>query len=273
MAPVKHNVLGVLVDSLDEEAAAARVMDAARHGGHFAGAALAVHGVMTAVGDPTYRRRINDMDLVTPDGQPVRWALNLLYHCHLAERVYGPALMQRLLRMAAAEGIGVFLYGSESHVLSALEERICRDLPDLRITGTEPSKFRPAEPAELDEIAGRIAATGAGMVFVGLGCPRQEIFAHAMRPRLAMPVMAVGAAFEYHAGLRRQPPASVQRAGLQWLWRLIAEPRRLWRRYLLLNPLYAGLLGLQAARLWRPSVEPSPLDAFPLEGDGGPVAA
>lgn len=270
---MKHNVLGVLVDSLDEDAAVARVMDAARAGRNFAGAALAVHGVMTAVGDATYRSRLNDLDLVTADGQPVRWALNLLYHCDLRQRVYGPALMQRLLKVASEEGIGVFLYGSEGRVLARLEERISQDCPNLRITGTEPSKFRMAEPRELDDIAARIAASGARLVFVGLGCPRQEVFAHAMRPRLAMPLMAVGAAFDYHAGLRREPPAVVQRAGLHWLWRLAAEPRRLWRRYLLLNPLYTGLLGLQAARLWRPSAEPLPFDALASGGEGGPVAA
>jgi exopolysaccharide biosynthesis WecB/TagA/CpsF family protein len=122
----------------------------------------------------------------------------------------------------------------------------------LQIAGMEPSKFRVAEPGEESAIAERILRSGARVVLVGLGCPRQEAFVHAMRPLVDVPLMAVGAAFDYHAGRLRPAPAWAQRSGLAWVWRLGREPRRLWRRYLLFNLEYLLLLAAQAVRLWRP---------------------
>lgn len=256
----KRSVLGVLVDCLDYDAAVERVLAAARARRPFAGTALAVHGVMEAVADPVLRHRVNHLDLVTPDGQPVRWALNRLYRAALPDRVYGPALMGRLLDRAGAEALPVFFYGSSPEVLDRLVARMRARHPDLRIAGSEASKFREAGPEELDEVGRRISASGAQLVFVGLGCPRQEVFAHEMRERVGIPLLAVGAAFDYHAGTRRHPPAFVQRAGLQWLWRLAIEPRRLWRRYCVLNPLYLLRLSFQATGISRPPTagEPPP---------------
>src|SRR2546429_3845517 len=136
--------------------------------------------------------------------------------------------------------------------------------PALKIAGREPSKFRAARPGELDEIAERVKASGARILLVGLGCPRQEVFAHAVRPVLAMPVLAVGAAFDYHAGQLRRPPEWMQRRGLEWLWRLGLEPGRLWRRYLLLNPAYLARLGAQKAHLWK-AVPSAPATAAPAQ--------
>ena len=255
----KRNVLGVLVDALDYDAALDRLLSAARHGRSLGASALAVHGVMEAARDPVLRYRVNHLELVTPDGQPVRWALNLLHGARLKDRVYGPTLMRKLLERAAAEQLPVYLYGSTSAVLDALVDNLRRRFPALAVAGREPSQFRLGTPAELDEIAARISASGARLVFVGLGCPRQEVLTHELSRRLAVPVLAVGAAFDYHAGFLREPPAVVQRVGLQWLWRLVAEPRRLWRRYCLLNPAYAVRVAAQAAHLLRPSargVEP-----------------
>ncbi|HEY7177020.1 MAG TPA: WecB/TagA/CpsF family glycosyltransferase, partial [Micromonosporaceae bacterium] len=124
-------------------------------------------------------------------------------------------------------------------------------LPALKIAGAEPSKFRSATPGEAEEIAERIRASGARVVLVGLGCPRQEIFAYAMRPLIDAPLLAVGAAFDYHAGLLRKPPAWMQAHALEWLWRLGLEPARLWRRYLVLNPAYLARLAAQKSGLWR----------------------
>jgi N-acetylglucosaminyldiphosphoundecaprenol N-acetyl-beta-D-mannosaminyltransferase len=248
----KRSVLGVLVDALDYDAATDRVVAAARARDHFAGTALAVHGVMTGVDDPAHNARLNAFDLVTPDGQPVRWGLNLLYHTHLPERVYGPELTARVVRRCAAEGLAIYLYGSSDETLDRLVPRLRQLAPGLRVVGAEASKFRPVRPGEEREIAHRIRASGARLVLVGLGCPRQEVFSFALRPLLDMPILAVGAAFEYHAGLRRYPPQWIQRRGLEWVWRLALEPRRLWRRYLVLNPRFAARLGAQLAHLWRP---------------------
>jgi exopolysaccharide biosynthesis WecB/TagA/CpsF family protein len=263
----KHSVLGVMVDVVDYEAAADRVLAAAREHRPLALTALAVHGVMTGVGDPAHGARLNSFDLVTPDGQPVRWALNLLYRAGLPDRVYGPALTLRVLAGCAEQGLPVYLYGSSEHTLDRLVPALAARLPELKIAGAEPSKFRLAAPGEAEQIADRIRSSGARLVLVGLGCPRQEIFAYAMRPLLDAPLLAVGAAFDYHAGLLRIPPPWMQRAALEWLWRFGLEPRRLWRRYLLLNPAYLARLAAQKSRLWRPIPAPAAtgrLASFPV---------
>jgi N-acetylglucosaminyldiphosphoundecaprenol N-acetyl-beta-D-mannosaminyltransferase len=261
----KRNVLGVLVDTVDYEAAAAKVLAAAREHRPLALTALAVHGVMTGVQDRAHGARLNAFDVVTPDGQPVRWALNLLHRAELADRVYGPTLTLRVLEGCADEGLPVYLYGSTAETLDRLVPALTARFPALKVAGAEPSKFRPARPGEPAEIAARIRESGARVVLVGLGCPRQEVFAYAMRPLLGMPLLAVGAAFDYHAGQLRRPPAWMQRHGLEWLWRLGLEPGRLWKRYLLLNPAYLARLGAQKARLWRatpPAPATGPVDSF-----------
>jgi N-acetylglucosaminyldiphosphoundecaprenol N-acetyl-beta-D-mannosaminyltransferase len=263
----KRNVLGVLIDVVDYEAAVSRVVVAARDRRPFALTALAVHGVMTGVSDSAHAARLNSFDLATPDGQPVRWALNLLHRAGLTDRVYGPSLTLRVLDRCAAEGLPVYLYGSTGATLERLAAALIEQLPGLKIVGKEPSKFRLATPGEPEEIARRIRGTGARLVLVGLGCPRQEQFAYAMRPLLDAPLLAVGAAFDYHAGTLRRPPPWMQRYGLEWLWRLGLEPRRLWRRYVLLNPTYLARLAAQLTRLWRPipaAPASEPLQEFPV---------
>lgn len=254
----RHSVLGVLVDAVDYEAACERILTAARERRPYAVAALAVHGVMTGTGDPVHRYRLNHLDMVTPDGQPVRWALNLLHRTGLTDRVYGPALTLHVLRAAEAEGLPVYFYGSRQPVVDALLARLQERFPALRIAGAEPSRFRALSGQERDELVERIKASGARITFVGLGCPRQEVFAYECRTALDMPAVAVGAAFDYHAGLVSEPSPVLQRAGLQWLVRLVQDPRRLWRRYLLLNPAFLALLTAQWSKLWRPDVAGRP---------------
>ena len=263
----KGNVLGVEVSIVDYDAAVDRIMAAARERRHYAVTALAVHGVMTGVQDRAHNARLNSFDLVTPDGQPVRGALNLLHGAALADRVYGPELTLRVLRRAAAEGLPVYLYGSTQPTLDRLVPALEKMFPALKLAGVEGSKFRTAHPGEAAEIAERIKASGARIVLVGLGCPRQEIFTYAMRPLLDMPLLAVGAAFDYHAGLLKNPPPWMQKYALEWLWRLGLEPKRLWRRYLLLNPNYLARLAAQRSRLWKatpPKPATEPLSTFPV---------
>jgi exopolysaccharide biosynthesis WecB/TagA/CpsF family protein len=252
----KRNVLGVLVDATDYAAATEAVVTAARERRPLALTALAVHGVMTGVLDPAHNARLNSFDVVTPDGQPVRWALNLLHGAGLTDRVYGPELTLRVLARCADEGLPVYLYGSTEETLARLIPALEEKFPALKIAGVEPSKFRQVQPGEDVEIADRIKASGARLVLVGLGCPRQEVFAYAMRPLLDMPLMAVGAAFDYHAGLLRNPPPWMQRAGLEWFWRLGLEPKRLWRRYVILNPAYLARLAAQRTGLWKATPPP-----------------
>jgi N-acetylglucosaminyldiphosphoundecaprenol N-acetyl-beta-D-mannosaminyltransferase len=247
----KHNLLGVLIDAVDYEAAEEAIADAARAGRGMAVSALAVHGVMEAVNDGAQRHRMNSFDLVCPDGQWVRIGLNVLHGARLRDRVYGPELTLRLCARAARDGLPIFLYGSKPDVLDALTRNLKEKFPALVIAGAEPSKFRTTTAEEQVEIAARIRDSGARMVFVGLGCPRQEIFAYEYRESIGLPLVAVGAAFDFHAGLLAQAPPRMQRLGLEWLYRLLKEPKRLWRRYVLLNPVYLTLLFLQKARLKR----------------------
>jgi len=255
---IKRNVLGILIDDVDYESAANVVFHAAREGHAATVSAMAVHGVMTGVLDSEHKFRLNHFDLLVPDGQPVRWALNLLHKAKIRARVYGPTLMLRICARAAADGVPVYLYGSTAATLAALNQNLMRTFPQLLIAGAEPSKFRRLATEEKLEIAGRMQRSGARIVFVGLGCPRQEAFAFEFRDLLNLPIIAVGAAFPFLAGLLPQAPLWMQEAGLEWLFRLVCEPRRLWRRYILLNPAYLLLLLLQALSVRFPTAGRSP---------------
>ncbi len=236
---------------MDYAAAVESIMSAARDRTALAITALAVHGVMTGFLDPVHRRRLNGIDLVLPDGQPVRWALRWIHGVRLPDRVYGPDLTLRLLEVAAGEGLAVFFYGSTAEALQALVAKLQQKVPRLRIAGIEPSKFRRLTASEKQMVVDRIRSSGAQLVFVGLGCPRQEIWVYEYRNLLSMPLLAVGAAFSFHSGTLQQAPRWMQDAGLEWFYRLLREPRRLWRRYLLLNPMYLTVVILEALRLYR----------------------
>ena len=247
----KRNVLGVMVTAIQPSEAVADILAAARERRPLSVTATAVHGLMVGVEDAEHRYRLNHFDMVLADGQPVRWALNLLHRTGLRERVAGPDLMGRLCEAAALEGLPIYLFGSTPETLQKLTSRLLQRLPNLVIAGTSPSRFRRQTSEEVEETAAAIRASGAALVLVGLGCPRQEVWAYENRDLLGLPVIAVGAAFDFHAGTIPRAPGILGRLGLEWLFRLALEPRRLWRRYLRLNPLYLGLLGLQAAGLRR----------------------
>lgn len=247
----KKNVLGIRVSALDYEAALDRIIAAARERRPMAVSALAVHGLMTGVLDQEQKYRLNSFDLLVPDGQPVRWALNLIYRAALKDRVYGPNLTLKACARASSEGLPVYFYGSTQQVLAGVERNLSLRFPGLQIAGMEPSRFRRLTGVEQRQLSERITQSGARIIFVGLGCPRQEVWAYEFRQLISAPVLAVGAAFPFIAGIVPQAPRWLQDHGLEWLFRLCAEPRRLWRRYLSLNPAYAFLLALQAAGLWR----------------------
>lgn len=242
----KRSVLGVRVDVTDYESAVERTVDAARKRIPFAVTALPVHGIMTGARDASHRYRLNSFDLLVPDGQPVRWALNLLHKVGLRERVYGPSLMLALCERLAAEGLPIYLFGSREETIALLSKNLQRRFPALRIAGSQPGRFKALSPSEREDIVRTVRQSGAAVVFVGLGCPRQEIWAYENRAALSMPAVCVGAAFDFHAGTVAQAPPALQRVGLEWAYRLIREPRRLWRRYVLLNPLYVGMVAAQA---------------------------
>lgn len=253
----KRNLIGINIDAVDYERAVAKIMDCAHRRICCSTTALAVHGLVTGARDPAHRFRLNHFDLVVPDGQPVRWAVNLLYGVKLPDRVYGPNLTLRLCRVAAKEGIPVYFYGSTKTVI----ERLCAGMtalcPGLQIAGASASEYRSLSTDERTAVVSRIKSSGARLLFAGLGCPRQEVFAYEMSQQLSMPIIAVGAAFDYYAGLLREPPEFIQRAGLQWLYRLVQEPGRLWKRYLFTNSQFIALFSMQMSRLWKPNPDRS----------------
>lgn len=241
----KRSVLGVMIDVIDYEAAVSKIIAAAKAYRCFTVSALAVHGVITGLADAEQRYRLNHLDLVVPDGQPVRWALNLLYGVDLHHRVYGPDLTLKVYAEAERQGLPIYLYGTTDQTLEKLQNNISRAFPELRIVGAEPSQFRQLNEYERQALIQRIRSSDARIVCVGLGCPRQEVWAYEMRNQLNAPILAVGAAFDFHAGSQQQAPKWMQRNGLEWLFRLFSEPRRLWQRYVLLNPIYLVQLAFQ----------------------------
>jgi N-acetylglucosaminyldiphosphoundecaprenol N-acetyl-beta-D-mannosaminyltransferase len=206
-----------------------------------------VHGIMTARSDHAFRRILNQADLATPDGMPVVWALRS-FGCRRQQRVYGPRLMLALCEQAARLSHRVFLYGTRPETLEVLHRNLLAQFPTLAITGMYAPPFRPLTPEEDREVIARILASGAELVFVGISTPKQEYWMAAHKAVLPGRVMlGVGAAFDFHAGQVRQAPSWMQRNGLEWFYRLLMEPQRLWRRYLFHTPVFLPLWFLQLA--------------------------
>lgn len=234
----KYSILGINVNAVDYDFAVSTITDAAKGKQACSVSALAVHGVMTGFLDSTHARRLNGLDLVVPDGQPVRWALSSLYKQKLPDRVYGPNLTLKVAESLAQEGLSIYLYGSKKETLEKFAHNLKQLYPGFKIAGMEESKFRRLSESERLQLVSRIKESGANAVFLGLGCPRQETWAYEYRNLLDIPILAVGAAFDFHAGTLPQAPKWMQDAGLEWFFRLIQEPKRLWQRYVVLNPLY-----------------------------------
>ncbi len=237
--PAKAEILGVPVALTDYE----RTLDwidgmvAAQAHGYVCVAA--VHTIMAFGEDPGLERAVLASSMTVPDGQPIVWALNALGH-KLDDRVYGPTLMAKACERAARTGQRIFLYGGRNEgALVQLTLNLRRQYPGLRIVGGYSPPFRDLSAEEEQQVVDMIDGSGADVVWVGIGVPKQEKWMYAMRDRLQAPVLVgVGAAFDFHAGLVPQAPALLQRFGLEWAFRLAQEPRRLWKRYARYNPLF-----------------------------------
>lgn len=200
-----------------------------------------VHSVMTARRDPDVRRALDGMDLATPDGMPLVWAMR---RRGLAQqrRVYGPDLMEFALGFGVDLGWRHFLFGATPQTLERLEAAARRLAPEVKVVGKVAPPYRPLASWEDDEIVGRIQSSQANVLWVGLGMPKQELWMARMRHRLpGVNVLGVGAAFDLISGTVPQAPDWLQASGLEWAYRLFREPRRLWRRYAYNNPTFAAL--------------------------------
>jgi len=233
----REALLGIPLALTDYEGVLDWIDETAETGGRGYVCVAAVHTIMACQDDPELRGAVMGATFTVPDGQPLVWALNALGH-RLPDRVYGPELMDRACARAARSGLRFYLYGGRNPgALAELARMLRLRHPGVKIVGGHCPPFRPLSDAEEDAIAADINRSGADVVWVGIGVPKQEKWMARMRHRLDAPVLiGVGAAFDFHAGLVPQAPDALQRLGLEWVFRLVQEPRRLWRRYLRYNP-------------------------------------
>lgn len=224
--------------NVDYDSASDIIIEMAEKKESFGVSALAVHGLITSLKDDSLKEVINDIDLIVPDGQPIRWALNSFYELGMKDRVYGPQLTLEVLRKASSKKLNVFLYGSTSDTLDKFEKFIKANFEGVNICGIHIDRFREATEEEDRIDIEKINKSQANIVLVGRGCPRQEFWVANHKGKVNAAMMAVGAAFDFHAGTVPQAPKWMQDNGLEWLFRLIQEPRRLWRRYFITNSLF-----------------------------------
>jgi N-acetylglucosaminyldiphosphoundecaprenol N-acetyl-beta-D-mannosaminyltransferase len=208
------------------------------------------HSVVTAGRDAAFGAALEHADMATPDGAPVAWMMRRLGF-QSQQRINGPDLMWRYCSQAAQRDECIYLYGGTTETLTALQTKLANVFPALAVAGAYSPPFRQLTQAEEAAIVERINASGAGTVWVSLGCPKQELWMATQRGRINAVMVGVGAAFDYHAGTQRRAPLWMQNYGLEWLFRLLSEPRRLWRRYLVTNSLFilGGARQLLALRL------------------------
>ena len=248
-----RDVLGVRVDATSYHDTARQIVGwvHSRRGRYVCVAN--VHMTMEGWDDPAFRRMVNEADLVTPDGMPLVWALRRLGVAD-ATRVYGPTLTLHVCELAAREGVAVGFYGGRPAAIERLVPNLLARYPDLQVAYAESPPFHTLTAEEDEQMVERIRASGAGVLFVGLGCPKQERWMAEHRDRLPLVQIGVGAAFDFHAGLVRQAPPALQRAGLEWAFRLAMEPRRLAWRYLRHNPRFVWHLVRQLLHQRRTTV-------------------
>jgi N-acetylglucosaminyldiphosphoundecaprenol N-acetyl-beta-D-mannosaminyltransferase len=247
----RTNVLGVGVSAVDIPMAVAAMERWIAEGGSAYVCVSGAHGVMECQRDEGLRRIHNDAGMVTPDGMPLVW-LSRLHGARRVSRVYGPDLMLAFCERAEATGYRHFFYGGADGVPERLAAKLKERFPGLAVAGTWSPPFRALSPGEEREAIDRINAARPDVVWVGLSTPKQERWMAANRARLSAPVLVgVGAAFDFHAGLKPQAPKWMQRSGLEWLFRVATEPQRLWRRYAFTVPAFVILVALQEIGLRR----------------------
>ena len=246
-SPPARLVLGMRVDAISCLDASRRIVDWAGAAESRYVCAATVNNVIRARDDPRYQRAMNGADLTTPDGMPLVWALWGL-GIRRAEHVRGTDLTVATLRTAAEHGIRVGFYGASADALGALLAAVERRWPRLEIAYAYSPPFRDLSGPEAEGIVKDINTSGARILFVGLGCPKQELWMASHRGRVQAVMLGVGAAFDFLAGTKREAPVLMRRTGTEWLFRLATKPRRLWKRYLRQNPRFLILLSLQLVR-------------------------
>lgn len=232
------------VDAVNYETAASRITDYAltRRTGYVCVAN--VHMTMETYDDPRFREVVNEAFLVTPDGMPLVWSLRILGF-RAQDRVYGPDLLLRVCESASDHGLPVALYGGTPESLQTFTDFLHQRFPRLQIVCAIAPPFRSLSTEEDAAYTRKLIASGARIVLVGIGCPKQEWWMASHKDSIPAVMIGVGAAFDFHSGRVKQAPNWMQRIGMEWLFRLLMEPRRLWKRYLKHNPRFVFLFLLQ----------------------------
>ncbi len=239
-----RNILDTRIDATSYNDACDRIQNWANKNTSCYIVAANVHVVMSGYWQPQYQQVINGAALVTSDGMPLVWAMRLL-GVKEQSRVYGPDLMLAWCDRAAKLGMPIYLYGGTETMLVKLQQNLEQQFPGLKIAGSYSPPFRLLTPEEEQADLDRIHKSGAKVVFVALGCPKQEYWMARQETKLQAVAIGVGAAFSFHSGEVSQAPRWMMKLGLEWLYRLVTEPKRLWRRYLVNNPVFLVLFALQ----------------------------
>jgi len=244
----KVSLFGVNYSVCDYDSASDEIIKYAVKRNSFGMSALAVHGLIESFNNSTLLKQVNSLNMVVPDGQPTRWAMNFFYKVNLKDRVSGPQLTVEVLRKANDQSLSVYLYGSKQETLDKFVAYIKNNYPSLKIAGIHPDRFREATPEEQLQDIEKINRSGANLILVGRGCPRQEKWVASHLGKINGAMMAVGAAFDFCAGTLKKAPLWMQKSGLEWVFRLLVEPNRLWKRYLFTNSLFIYLFIKQALK-------------------------
>ena len=249
---VRGAVLGTAIDVVDWSTALSRIAAWAEAHESRIVCICNSHSVVTSTQDAHFKNIIESADMATPDGAPVASMLRKTGYAH-QQRINGPDLMWKYCALAAHRNERIYLYGGQADMLGILQQRLLSAFPGLQIAGAYSPPYRAPTLAEDSADIARINASGAGTVWVSLGCPKQEQWMDRHRGKIHAVMIGVGAAFDYHAGTLQRAPLWMQNAGLEWLYRVIKEPRRLWRRYLVTNTLFVmgAAWQLSIGRWWR----------------------
>ena len=245
LAPLEHrDILRLRVDATSYEDATQRVLAWAKTGHSCYVCAANVHMAMEVYDSPEFANVVNNSALVTADGMPLVWALHAL-GIKDASRTYGPTLTLHVCEAAASQGVPIGLYGGKSETLAAFVQFLQKRFPEIQIPCQISPPFRPLTPEEDAAYTQQIVESGARIILVGIGCPRQEFWMAEHKDRIPAVMLGVGAAFDFHSGNVKQAPSWMQERGLEWLFRLLMEPKRLWKRYFKHNPRFVVFFLMQ----------------------------
>ncbi|MBD3880182.1 WecB/TagA/CpsF family glycosyltransferase [Phormidium tenue FACHB-886] len=255
VTPPIQSVIGSPVTALSFESQVNLMVDWATHRLSKVVCVANVHMLMEAKARADFADVLAHADIVTPDGMPLVWLMNLTSAGkRRQDRVAGMDILMALCKQATTKGISLFFLGSEAAILDRMRDRLQRDFPGLKIVGMEPLPFRPLTPEEDEAIVQKINQSGAGLVLVSLGCPKQEFWTSQHKGKIQAVMIGLGGVFPVYAGIYKWAPLWVRKMGLEWLYRLIQEPKRLWRRYFATIPpfLYLALKQILFSRVDTP---------------------